>query len=50
MNRKQQIANLESEIEQKKQTINDLRKAEDQEQQEHPDQDVVNEFVDSLNI
>lgn len=49
-NRKEQIANLESEIEQKKQTINDLRKAEDQEQEEHPDQDVINEFVDSLNI
>ena len=50
MNRKEQIANLEKEIEQKTQTLNQLKEAEDQEQQENPDQGVIDEFVDNLNI
>jgi hypothetical protein len=49
-NRKEQIENLKNEIAQKEQTLNELITTEDQEQQEHPDQDVVNEFVDNLNI
>ena len=49
-NRKEQIENLKNEIAQKEQTLNELITAEDQEQQEHPDQDVINEFVDNLNI
>lgn len=49
-NRKEQIENLENEIAQKQQTLNELRTAEDQEQQENPDQDIINEFVDNLNI
>lgn len=49
-NRKEQIENLKNEIAQKEQTLNELITAEDQEQQEHPDQDVIDEFVDNLNI
>lgn len=49
-NRKEQIENLKNEIAQKEQTLNELITAEDQEQHEHPDQDVINEFVDNLNI
>ena len=49
-NRKEQIENLKNEIAQKERTLKELITAEDQEQQEHPDQDVVNEFVDNLNI
>ena len=50
MNRKEQIENLENEIAQKQQTIDDLRKAEDEDQLEQPDQTVINEFIDNLNI
>lgn len=49
-NRKQQIENLENEITQKQQTLNELRTAEDQEQQENPDQDIINGIVENLNI
>jgi hypothetical protein len=49
-NRKEQIANLEREIEQKTQTLNQLKEAEENEEQENPDQDIINEFVDNLNI
>lgn len=49
-NRKEQIENLKNEIAQKEQTLNELITAEDQEQQEHPDQNVIDEFVDNLNI
>lgn len=49
-NRKEQIENLKNEIAQKQQTLNELRDSEDQEQQENPDQDIINEFVDNLNI
>lgn len=50
MNRKEQIENLKNEIAQKQQSLVQLQEAEDQEQQEKPDQDIVNEFVDNLNI
>ena len=49
-NRKEQIENRENEIAQKQQTLNELRTAEEQEHQEKPDQDIINEFVDNLNI
>lgn len=50
MNRKEQIANLEQEIAAQEQTLNELRDAEAQDQAEHPDQDVIDEFVNNLNI
>lgn len=49
-NRKEQIENLQNEIAQKQQSLNQLLEAEDQEQQENPDQGVIDEFVDNLNI
>jgi len=52
MNRKEQIENLENEISEKQKIIDDLRKAEDQEQEQeqHPDQTIIDEFIDNLNI
>lgn len=49
-NRKEQIENLEAEIAQKQQTLNQLKEAEDQEQQKNPDQDIIDEYVNNLNI
>jgi hypothetical protein len=50
MNRKEQIENLKNEIVQKQQLLDQLQEAEDQDQQEKPDQDIINEVVDNLKI
>ena len=47
-NRKEQIANLEREIEQKQQTINDLRKAESKQEPETVSEEQIKRLVDEL--
>jgi hypothetical protein len=50
MNRKEQIENLQNEIAQRQNTLEELKRAEDQDQLEHPDQTVIDEYIDNLNI